>query len=99
MSWFGEDKDVENGNSCYAGFGSSGSCYGCPHESDCPYGMGSQTDDHRLFDEDDNNEDMEAFEGNEPIVSDGVPLFPNIKDTGYYIKDENGNLVKVNGRP
>lgn len=43
MSWF-ENDDVENGNSCYQGFGSSGSCYGCPHEADCPYNQPIESD-------------------------------------------------------
>ena len=81
MSWFGSD-DVENGNSCYQGFGSSGSCYGCPHEADCPY----QTTDTQssllaslsdmFTDDDEEYIDEPAYEDEE----EDIVICPGIED-------------------
>lgn len=88
MSWLKND-DEENGNSCYQGFGSSGSCYGCPHEADCPYNQPVESDSSMIASLSDAfEEDEDSFGGFDYEEEEGVVICPGAENEdeseGYY---------------
>lgn len=95
MALFDDYDDIQNGNNCYQGLGSSGTCYGCPHEADCPFfpsDSGLQTSHliDSIFADDfsDNFPPAPQYE-DEDEYEDEIELFPRVMDLEKEDQEDN----------
>lgn len=98
MALFDSYEDIENGNNCYQGLGSSGVCYGCPHEADCPYfpsDSGLQTSHliASIFEDDfsDRFPPAPEYVEEDDEYEDEIELFPRVMDLEARDRDEDEN--------
>lgn len=104
MALFDSYEDIENGNNCYQGIGSSGTCYGCPHEADCPFfpsDSGLQTSHLIASFADDFSESPSPapqYE-DEDEYEDEIELFPRVMDLENEDCDEDEEDVGVFSKP